>query len=135
MTPENYLSIQGSEGATLLGAIHNIILAKDKKVSAAVGLMMGKEMILYTDCGIFRYGLASLKNHFSLHLLPMYCSPDIFERYKTLLPNAKFQKGCINFKTAEEMPLTVIGKLIHDCSKVDMPAIRDRQLQTKKAKT
>jgi hypothetical protein len=95
---------------------------------------MGKEMILYADCGAFRYGLASLKNHLSLHLLPMYCSPDIFERYKALLPNAKFQKGCINFKTAEEMPIAVVGKLILDCSKVDMAAISAGQLQTKNAK-
>jgi hypothetical protein len=132
MTPENYIAAQEKESAALLAAIHGIILSEDKKVSASVGKMMGKDMIIYAAGGAFRYALASTKKHFTLHLLPMYSSPDIYESYKTLLPKASFQKGCINFKTAEEMPAVIIKKLIHDCSKVDMVAIRNKQLQSKK---
>jgi hypothetical protein len=135
MTPRDFIDTQEIEIAKVLELIHNIIVSEDEKVSAAVGSMMGKEMILYSDCGAFRYGLASTKNYLSLHLLPMYSSPDIYERYKKLLPKAKFQKGCINFKTRQEMPSAIVAKLIHDCSKVDMVAIRNKQLQAKKVKT
>lgn len=96
--------------------------------------MMGKEMILYNAPGTFKYALASVKNHLSLHLLPMYSSPAIYEKYKALLAGAGFQKGCINFKRKEEMPLNIVKNLIADCSKIDLVAIRENQLKSKSKK-
>lgn len=95
---------------------------------------MGKEMIIYNAPGTFKYGLSSVKNYMSLHVLPMYGSPIIYEKYKGLLNEASFQKGCINFKSKEEMPLKIVKNLVADCSKIDLRALRENYLKSKSKK-
>jgi len=114
--------------------IHAIIMSNDKTVVAEVGTMMGKEMILYKAKGFFKYGLSGVKNYMSLHAMPIYASPKLHTRYEALLNKAKFQKGCINFKTAEEMPLDIATQLIADCSKIDLLAIMNEYKANKKKK-
>ncbi|MBS1662473.1 MAG: DUF1801 domain-containing protein [Bacteroidetes bacterium] len=126
------------ERQQLLTSIHEIILREDSTVKATVGQMMGKDMILYNAPGMFKYGLASTKAYMSLHAMPIYMNPALHEKYKTLLPAAAFQKGCINFKSAAEMPLKIVTQLIKDCSKIDLLTVRKEQLaareQQKKSK-
>jgi hypothetical protein len=131
MTVSAFISNQLPERQKLLSEIHEIIIHEDKNVKSEIGLMMKNEMIVYNAPGTFKYGLASVKQHMSLHLLPMYSSPELYAKYKELLPDASFQKGCINFKSAEEMPLKIIKQLMHDCSKIDLLAIREKQLKSK----
>ncbi|HEY6901356.1 MAG TPA: DUF1801 domain-containing protein [Puia sp.] len=120
------------ERQPLLTSIHEAILREDPSVKATVGSMMGKEMILYNTPGTFKYGLASTKAYMSLHVMPIYMNPPLHEKYKTLLSDASFQKGCINFKTAEEMPLKIVVKLIKDCSKIDLQAIMEEYRKARK---
>ena len=120
MTVADFLSKQTPENSLILSEIHDIIINEDKTVNAEIGLMMGIEMIIYKAKGSFKYGLAITKNHFSLHLMPIYGSPTLHARYANLLNKAKFQKGCINFKTAEEMPLDIVRELLNDCAKIDL---------------
>ncbi len=122
MTPENFIAKQESPRKELLAAIHKIIVSTDKKSEPKVGEMMGKEMIIYNSKGMMKYALSNVKAHMSLHVLPMYGSIKIHSTYKKLLSKAKFQKGCINFKTAEEMPLDIVKDLISDCAKIDLNA-------------
>lgn len=82
----------------LLAAIHETILRYDKTVKPVIAPMMGKEMINYMAPGTFNYGLSSVKNYMSLHIMPIYGSSVLHEKYKKLLPLASFQKGCINFE-------------------------------------
>ena len=110
----------------ILSAIHEIIMKEDKKVKAEVGTMMGKEMILYKMSRFFKYGLFSVKGHMSLHLMPIYGSSELHHKYEHLLNHAKFQKGCINFKKAEEMPLNIVHDLLRDCAKVDLVALMQK---------
>jgi hypothetical protein len=135
MTILAYIQSQQTERQELLQAIHDIIITVDLTVSAKVGQMMRADMILYNTPQTFKYGLASVKQYMSLHVLPMYGSPVIYDRYKALLPNAKFQKGCINFKDASEMPLHVVRALIEDCSTIDLAKIRAEYLASKKKKS
>ena len=128
----NTLPLQRQE---LLTGIHKIIIKEDKTVIPEIGKMMGKDMIIYKAMGAFKYGLASAKNYMSLHVLPMYCSPAIHSKYKEILPGANFQKGCINFKDKEDMPLKIVKQLIHDSSKIDLLAIRNDYLKSKKEKS
>ena len=79
-----------------------------------------------------KYGLSSVKAYISLHLLPIYGSPALHAKYKTLLPKASFQKGCINFQSAEEMPPGILKKLITECSQIDLVKIREEYLAAKK---
>lgn len=133
MSPADYIIQQPLERRQILQEIHTVILAADKAVTPVVEPMMGKEMIIYKSQGSMKYGLASVKNYMSLHALPMYASPIIYNRYKTILTNANFQKGCINFTGGAEMPLDIVQQLIADCATVDLQKMRNDYLQAKKA--
>jgi len=132
MTITEFIKSQPAERQALLTKIHNIIIKEDKTVTASIAPMMGKDMIIYNAPGTFKYGLASVKNYMSLHVLPMYGHPPLHEKYKALLDKAAFQKGCINFKHADEMPLKIVGQLMADCAKIDLKKIRDEYLKSKK---
>src|SRR5579863_5480792 len=135
MSIEAFIESQPEERRELLSRLHEIIIHGDKTVTAVIAPMMGKEMIVYNAPGSFKYGLASVKKHMSLHLLPMYVSPVIYEKYKGLLKEAGFQKGCINFNSKEEMPIKIVKDLIADCSKIDLQSIREKQLKSSSKKS
>ena len=130
----NFILEQPTERQPVFKNIHLIIIEEDKTIVASIEKMMGKEMIIYKDRGMMKYALASVKNYMSLHVLPMYMSAELFSKYKSLLNKASFQKGCINFLLADEMPLKIVRQLIHDCSTIDLIKIREDQLKEKKAK-
>lgn len=135
MSISEFIAAQPEERQQLMSQLHEMIIQTDKTVTAVIAPMMGKEMIIYNAPGTFKYGLASVKNYMSLHVLPMYGSPVLYEKYKALLKEASFQKGCINFKSKEEMPLKIVKDLIADCSKIDLRAIREEYLKSKLKKT
>jgi hypothetical protein len=134
MSVSDFLSAQESPRKELLSAIHETIIDADKKATATVGKMMRQEMILYKCAGNFKYGLAGGKNHMSLHAMPIYCSPALHTKYAALLNNAKFQKGCINFIAASDMPLKIVKELMKDCAKTDMAAMLEKYKKSKKEK-
>jgi hypothetical protein len=131
---EQYISAQPSDRQSILNGIHLIIVGEDKTVVPIVEPMMGKEMIVYKGKGMMKYALASVKNYMSLHVLPIYGSKTLFSKYQSLLPKANFQKGCINFNTADEMPLDIIRQLFAECSGIDLLKIREDYLKEKKLK-
>ena len=132
MTVDAYILSQPADRQPLLHTLHRAIIDADKSVTPTVGAMMGKEMIIYNAPGIFKYALASVKQYMSLHVLPIYGSPTLHEKYKKLLPHASFQKGCINFKNAEEMPPNIVKALIKDCAPIDLLKIREDYLKSRK---
>ncbi|HEV7232577.1 MAG TPA: DUF1801 domain-containing protein [Bacteroidia bacterium] len=134
MSIPEYIKTQSPDRQKLLKQIHETILKVDKSVTAEIEPMMGKEMIIY-KCDTFKYALGSVKEHMSLHLLPIYMCPDIHAKYKALLKKASFQKGCVNFKAADEMPMDIVKALVADCAKVDLKAIREKQLKSKGRKS
>jgi len=129
-----YIKNQPSDRHELLTSLHQIILDNDKTVVAVVEPMMGKEMIIYKGNGVMKYGLASVKNYMSLHLLPMYGIPNIHAKYKALLAEAEFQKGCINFKDGSQVPGDIVRNLIIDCSPFDLKKLKEEYLASKKKK-
>lgn len=120
MTAEEYISKQEPERREVLSAIHHIVLKTNKNIITEVAPMMRSEMIQYKLNNHFVYALASQKKYMSLHALPMYCCKPIHEKYSKLLNKASFQKGCINFKNAGEMPLDITELLLAECAKVDL---------------
>ncbi|OCX53313.1 hypothetical protein BEL04_03135 [Mucilaginibacter sp. PPCGB 2223] len=133
MSIDEHLSHQDPQRQPLLRALHETILANDPTVTATIGKMMGKEMILY-NCEMFKYGLASVKDYMSLHCMPIYMNAPMHVKYEALLPNANFQKGCINFKNEAELPLAVATELITDCAKIDLKAIMEKYRAERKKK-
>ncbi len=118
MTINEYINKQEPEKKALLSSIHELILKTNKNVKAEVSPMMGTEMIQYKFNNFFLYGLANQKNYMSLHVLPMYGCKPIHEKYSKLLKKAKFQKGCINFKNADEMLLDITEDMLSDCAEM-----------------
>ena len=133
MPVSKFISEQPSERQKILREIHEIIIQADKIVKAEIELMMGKEMIVYKASGIFKYGLSSVKNYMSLHVMPIYGSSVLYSRYKNILRKAKFQKGCINFINKEDMPLDIVNQLIKDCSKIDLLKIKEDYIKSRKS--
>lgn len=133
MSISEYISKQSPERQKILNEIHEIISQTDLSIKAGVEPMMGKEMIVYKAPGIFKYGLSSVKNYISLHIMPIYASPTLYSKYKLLLRNANFQKGCINFKSEADMPLDIVKDLIKDCSKIDLQKIKEDYIKSKKS--
>ncbi len=134
MTIPEFIANQPEERQALLSQLHEIIIQKDKTVTPVIAPMMGKDMIIYNAPGTFKYGLSSVKKYMSLHVLPMYGSPVIYEKYKALLKEARFQKGCINFSNKDEMPLKIVKELIAECAKIDLRALREEYLKSKSKK-
>ena len=135
MLTSEFINLQPEDRQGILTRICEIILEEDKTIKAEVKRMMGKEMIVYNAAGKFKYGLSSMKNYMSLHVMPMYGSASLYSQYKTLLPSTNFQKGCINFKNEGEMPLEILRLLIQDSSKIDLLAMKESYLQSKKEKS
>jgi hypothetical protein len=122
MTPTQFLNTLEPERKAVLSKLRGLILKHDKQVTETVTKMMGQKILYYTAGGVMKYALASPKAHMSLHSLVMYYgSTGLRERYVPMMPKAKFQKGCINFKKAEDMPLDVAEAMIKDSAKVSWP--------------
>lgn len=130
---QDYIKRQPEDRQKLLTALHGAVLKNDATVHAVIEPMMGKEMIIYKGKKMMKYGLASMKEYMSLHALPIYMNPTLRGKYQSLLDRASFQKGCINFTSAEQMPLAVITQFIRECSAIDLEKIREDQLKNKKA--
>ena len=129
---KDYILKQPAHRQSILADMHSIIMETDKTVVASIEAMMGKEMMMYKANGMMKYALSSVKNYMSLHCLPMYGSPVLFNNFKALLPGANFQKGCMNFTTADQMPLNIVKQLFADCSTIDLVKIREEYLKKKK---
>ncbi len=56
--------------------------------------------------------LANQKNYISLHLLPIYIYPELRAKFDAANKKLKCGKGCVNFKSAEDLPLSVIAEII-----------------------
>jgi hypothetical protein len=130
MEVEAYIRRQTTDRQTILSNIHTTIIQNDKSVNAEVGSMMGIEMIIYKGKGVMKYGLASVKHYISLHIMPIYGSKTLHSKYRTLLPLANFQKGCINFNNENEMPIKIVQELIIDCSSFDLAKMREEYLKS-----
>lgn len=129
---ENFIDALPVARQAILSALHRVILKEDETVTPVIEPMMGKEMIIYKAKGMMKYALASGKAYMSLHCLPIYMNKSLFDRYVALLPDASFQKGCINFTSADEVPVSIIRDLITDCAPVDLVQVREDMLRERK---
>jgi hypothetical protein len=122
--------------------MRELLLKYDPQIKETVGGMMGKEMLMYCTQAdsIMKYALSSVKTHISFHSMVMYGSSERFggsglrEKYEKLLPKAKFQKGCVNFKSLMEMPIDIATSFIKEMAKVEYPPpeYKDRMIAAEK---
>jgi hypothetical protein len=131
MTANEYISLQSPERQGIMNALHDVIIANDQTVKPVVEMMMGKEMIIYKERNYMKYALSGVKQYMSLHCLPIYGSPVLHSKYAGLLPAAKFQKGCINFTSVDELPVSIAGSLISDCAKISIADMLENRKKKK----
>lgn len=127
MTPDEYIALQEPARRALLASVHKAILKANKKITTEVSKMMGADMIQYKLSNYFAYALGSGKAHISLHALPMYMHKPIHEKYSKLFSKAKLQKGRINFKNADQLPLNILEQFLTDCANVDLVGIMEKR--------
>jgi hypothetical protein len=127
MTITDYIESAPAERQAALISLHEVIVANDPSVIAVVKPMMGKDMILYEERCVMKYGLASVKAHMSLHCLPMYMNPVLHTKYEALLPDAKFQKGCINFTDGAALPPDVLAALVTECALINIADMLEKR--------
>ena len=131
MEISEFISTMPADRQETLTSIHNLILANDPNVIPVIKPMMGKETILYEQRSVMKYGLASAKGHMSLHCLPMYMDPALHAKYISRFPDAKFQKGCINFEYGSEMSHAALTELLTECSAVDIAEVLENRKKKK----
>ena len=56
--------------------------------------------------------VASQKNYISLYLTNVYAIPELLELLKSSGKRLRMGKGCINFSSADELPLGVLAEII-----------------------
>ena len=139
MTPKQYLDSLPEDRKEVMSKLRQIILKSDPLVREVVAGMMGREMLMYMQGDFMKYALSSVKQHMSFHSMVMYGSSTRFgggglrERYEKLLPKAKFQKGCINFKDAIQMPMDIAEKFVKEMAQVEYPPAAFKEQMEKSA--
>ena len=121
MDAKTFLNALEEDRRKMLSPMRDIILKFDTEVTEEVSEMMGKEMLIYKQRDLFKYALASTKAHLSFHSMVLYGCPPVHLKFSKLLPKAKFQKGCINFKNLEQLPLSTFEELVRDSANVAWP--------------
>ncbi len=139
MTPKQYLDTLPDDRKEVISKLRELILKSDPLVKEVVAGMMGREMLVYMQGNIMKYALSSVKQYMSFHSMVMYGSSKRFggsglrEKFEKLLPDAKFQKGCVNFKNAVQMPLNIAEKFIKEMAKVEYPPPEYKERMEKSA--
>lgn len=120
MTSEQYINTLSENEQNVIQQFRKIILENDKAVSENFGkLMKNPNAFCYNEQDVFKYGLTVTQSHISFHSLVMYSHPELMEDLKTKLKKVKFQKGCINFKSLDDFPLSLFADHIKTSSEID----------------
>lgn len=132
MEIEQYISTLSEGTQKGIRQFRKVISENDKAVSESFGKFMSNpNAISYNEQGVFKYGLTVAKNYISFHSLVMYSNPELMDELKSKLPKAKFQKGCINFKSLDEFPESVLTAHMQRSSKIDFSPVINRYLKKK----
>ncbi|WP_343558871.1 DUF1801 domain-containing protein [Sphingobacterium sp.] len=132
MEIEQYISTLSEGAQNAIRQFRKVISENDKAVSESFGKFMSNpNAISYNEQGVFKYGLTVAKNYISFHSLVMYSNPELMDELKSKLPKAKFQKGCINFKSLDEFPESVLSAHMQRSSKIDFSPVINRYLKKK----
>ena len=104
--------------------MRELIIKNDEKVTEKIGnIMSSKNCLIYEQEGVFKYGLAQTKNHFSFHSMVMYANAEIRDFIVNKSKLLKIQKGCINFKNADEFSHALFAKFIKLSAQADFSPI------------
>jgi hypothetical protein len=133
MTPKQYIDSLPEDRREVIVKLRELILKSDPLVKEVVAGMMGREMLMYMQGDFMKYALSNVKNHISFHSMVMYGTKGMAEKFAKHLPKAKFQKGCVNFKDALQMPLHIAEKFIKEMAGCEYPPPQFKESMEKNA--
>jgi hypothetical protein len=108
----------------VLEKLRKIILKSDKTIKQGTGSVMGSTNgFVFTQEGVFKYGVNKTKTGYSFHSMAMYANPELHSDFKSKMKKIKFQKGCVNFKSLEDFPLDVFEEHIKKSAKCDFSMV------------
>lgn len=109
------------------------ILKIDTKVKEKVSKIMSIEnALVYEQDGVFKYGLAKTKHHYTFHSMVMYGNEDILKFVKQNMKGAKIQKGCVNFKSFSDFPIDLFRELMGLSAEKDFTPVIEHYQKKKK---
>jgi hypothetical protein len=124
---ESFVSNLSESEKEHINAIRKLIVEYDTEVKESPGhIMSTKNTLNYNQEGVFKYGLAKTKDHFSFHSMVMYAYPEIADYIKSKTKGLKFQKGCINFPKAEDFPLETFREMLKLSADKDFSPVLQR---------
>ncbi len=127
MTVAEFINTQESENKNTFIVVNDLILQYDPAIRSKIGSVMSeKRALVYEEEGVFKYGLTKTKNHFSYHSMVMYAYPEVSSDLKARTKGIKFQKGCFNFTSIDQLNLEEFRKFLEESAKKDFRPIIDR---------
>ena len=133
MKISEFINNQTEEAKNVFKTLDILIRKHDKNITVEVGSIMSiKKALVYKQDNVFKYGLTVTKNHFSYHSMVMYAYPKVLERFKEQSKGIKFQKGCFNFKTLNNIDLSNFEVFLKDSAEQDFTPIINHYKSKKK---
>lgn len=118
----------------VLEKLRKIILKSDKTIKQGTGGVMGNENgFVFTQEDVFKYGVTKTKAGYSFHSMAMYANPVLYSDFKSKMKKAKFQKGCVNFKTLEDFPAETFEEHMKKSAKADFSLVINLYKQKKRS--
>ena len=118
----------------VLEKLRKIILKNDKTIKQGTGGVMGNTNgFIFTQEGVFKYGVTKTKTGYSFHSMAMYANPDLRSDLISKMKKAKFQKGCVNFKSFEDFPAEVFEEHMKKSAKADFLMVINHYMQKKRS--
>jgi uncharacterized protein YdhG (YjbR/CyaY superfamily) len=107
-SPKEYLEAVPADRRPHLVTLRNLI--RKTVPTAKEGIVWG--MLGWTIHERPFVALASQKNYLSLYLMDLYTQPGLREKHAKALAPLNMGKSCINFDSADELPLDAIEEIL-----------------------
>ena len=123
VTPDAYLASLPADRRATIATVRALILRRLPEgyhERVAYGMLtyevpLERYPTTYNKQPLFYLGLASKKNYYTLHLLAAYMGPQRDAVEKAFAASGKrldMGKGCLRFKSVDDLPLEAIGDVI-----------------------
>ena len=133
MNSSEFIDNQSEEVKKVFKTLDALIRKHDETITVEVGSIMSvKKALVYKQDNVFKYGLTVTKNHFSYHSMVMYAYPKVLEEFKAKSKGIKFQKGCFNFKSLQDINLSNFESFLKTSGQQDFSPVINHYKNKKK---
>lgn len=113
--PFSYGDYLASLPAERKEAVERVWKAVRESMPAGYTEQISPKYLTFAADGEMYVALANQKNYLTLHLIPIYIFPELKAKLDNSGKKLKGGKGCINFLSAEELPLEIIAQVVGSC--------------------